>query len=113
MRRGSAPFEEDSDGASAGASSSLGSLSGSGLEAQLGGFDPNAQRQNVGTVLVAQETVDEAAKELRELRKMCVDMRSEMDYSLHLKDHECQERVRQQRDEVQAEVAAEAARYRR
>ena len=94
-----------------GASSSLGSLSGSGLEAQLGGFDPNAQRQNVGTVLVAQETVDEAAKELRELRKMCVDMRSEMDYSLHLKDHECQERVRQQRDEVQAEVAAEAARY--
>ena len=42
---------------------------------------------------------------------MCGDMRSEMDYSLHLKDSEWQERLRQQREELQNEVAAEAVRY--
>jgi hypothetical protein len=91
-------------------SSSVGD-SGSGLEAKLGGVDPNAQRLSTDTVLVAHEMVDETGHELRELRKMCEDMRSEMDYSLHLKDSEWQERLRQKREEASAEAAAEAARF--
>ena len=40
------------------------------VQAQLGGVNPNVQRLNADTVLVTQETVDESAVDLRELRKV-------------------------------------------